>query len=67
MIHHISQFRILNSEIRSLNSEFRILKNPNSEFRISNSVFLKKVVDGNFVYGDAISGSVHGMGQGIQN
>ena len=44
--------------IKLLNSEFRIL---NSEFRISK----KKVVYGNFVFGDATSGSVHGVGQGI--
>ena len=55
MVHQTSQIRIPNSE-------FRI---PNSEFRIPH--FDKKVVDGNFVLGDATSGSVHGMGQGIQN
>ena len=55
--------KLLNSEFRILNSEFRIL---NSEFRIPNSAFRKKkVVYGNFVFGDATSGSVHGMGQGI--
>ena len=53
-----SEFRIQNSEFRILNSEFRI---PHSEFRISK----KKVVYGNFVFGDATSGSVHGVGQGI--
>ena len=47
-----------------LNSEFWI---PSSEFWIPNSAFRKKVVDGNFVFGDATSGSVHGMGQEIQN
>ena len=46
--------------IKLLNSEFRILK---SEFRIPH--FEKKVVNGNFVFGDATSGSVHGVGQGI--
>ena len=50
-----SEFRNPKSEIRILNSEFRIL---NSEFRISK----KKVVYGNFVFGDATSGSVHGVG-----
>ena len=30
-------------------------------------IFEKKVVDGNFVFGDATSGSVPGVGQGIQN
>ena len=59
MVHQTSQIRIPNSEFRIPNSEFRI---PNSEFRIS-----KKVVDGNFVLVDVTSGSVHGMGQGIQN
>ena len=50
------------------NSQFRI---PNSEFRIPNSAFRiphfekKIVVYGNFVFGDATSGSVHGVGQGI--
>ena len=43
----------------------------NSQFRILNSesipAFEKKVVYGNFVFGDATSGSVHGVGQGIQN
>ena len=42
------------------NSQFRI---PGSEFRISK----KKVVYGNFVFGDATSGSMHGVGQDIQN
>ena len=51
-----------NSQFRIPNSEFRI---PNSEFRIPNSAFRKKVVYGNFVFGDATSGSVHGVGQGI--
>ena len=44
-------------------SEFLI---PNSEFRNPNSTFRKKVVDGSFVFGYATSGSVHGIGQGIQ-
>ena len=52
--------KLLNSEFRILNSEFRIL---NFEFRIPH--FEKKVVYGNFVFGDATSGSVHGVGQGI--
>ena len=57
--------KLLNSEIRIPNSEFR---NPNSEFRIPHSEFRiskKKVVYGNFVFGDATSGSMHGVGQGI--
>ena len=54
--------KLLNSEIRIPNSEFRI---PNSAFRIPN--FEKKVVYGDFVFGDATSGPVHGVGQGIQN
>ena len=45
-----------------LQYEFSI---PNSEIRIPH--FENKVVDWNFVFGDATSGSVHGMGQGIQN
>ena len=56
MVHPISQFRIPNSE-------FRILK---SEFWNSNSVSRKKVVDGNVVFGYATSGSVHGIGQEVQ-
>ena len=55
-----SEFRIPDSEFRIPNSEFWI---PNSEFRISK----KKVVYGNFVFGDATSGSVHGVWQGNQN
>ena len=54
MVHQTSQFRIPNSEFRILNSEFRIL---NSEFRISK----KNAVYRNFVFGDATSGSVHGV------
>ena len=50
--------KLINSEFRILNSEFRI---PNSKFRISK----KKVVYGNFVFGDATSGSVQWVGQGI--
>ena len=53
MVHLFTSIRILNSEFRILNSEFRISK--------------KKVVYGNFVFGDATSSSVHGVGQGIQN
>ena len=53
MVHQTSQFRILNSEFRILNSD--------SEFRISK----KKVVYGNFVFGDATSGSVHGVGHSL--
>ena len=54
-----SEFRILNSEFRILNSEFRIL---NSEFRIPNSAFRKNVVYRKLVFGDATSGSLHGVG-----
>ena len=59
-----SEFRILNSEFRILNSEFRIL---NSEFRILNSEFRiphfeKNVVYRKLVFGDATSGSLHGVG-----
>ena len=50
-----SEFRILNSEFRILNSEFWI---PNSKFRISK----KNVVYRKLVFGDATSGSVHGVG-----
>ena len=62
MVHQTSQFRILNSVFRILNSEFRI---PNSEFRILNSEFRiskTNVVYRNFVFGDASSGSVLGVG-----
>ena len=52
-----SEFRILNSEFRILNSEFRI---PNSEFRIPH--FEKNVVYRKLDFGDATSGSLHGMG-----
>ena len=52
-----SEFRILNSEFRILNSEFRI---PNSEFRIPH--FEKNVVYRKLVFGDAKSGSLHGVG-----
>ena len=52
-----SEFRILNSEFRIPNSEFRIL---NSEFRIPH--FEKNVVYRKLVFGDATSGSVHGVG-----
>ena len=52
-----SEFRILNSEFRILNSEFRIL---NSEFRIPH--FEKNVVYRKLVFGDATSGSLHGVG-----
>ena len=54
---------LLRYEFSNPNSEFRIPNSeiPNSEFRISK----KKVVYGNFVFGDATSGSVHGVGQGI--
>ena len=48
MVNQTSQFRIPNSEFRILNSEFRISK--------------KSVVYRNFVFGDATSGSVHGVG-----
>ena len=50
MVHLTSQFRILNSEFRILNSEFRI---PHFE---------KNVVYRKLVFGDATSGSVHGVG-----
>ena len=45
--------------IKLLNSEFRI---PNSEFRIPNSAFRKYVVYRKLVFGDATSGSLHGVG-----
>ena len=43
--------------IKLLNSEFRI---PNSEFRIPH--FEKNVVYRKLVFGDATSGSLHGVG-----
>ena len=43
-----------------LRYEFSI---PNSEFRIPH--FEKKGVYGNFVFGDATSGSVHGVGHSL--
>ena len=52
-----SEFRIPNSEFRILNSEFRIL---NSKFRIPH--FEKNVVYRKLVFGDATSGSLHGVG-----
>ena len=52
-----SEIRIPNSEFRILNSEFRIL---NSEFRIPH--FEKNVVYRKLVFGDATSGSLHGVG-----
>ena len=55
MVHQTSQFRIPNSEFRIPNSEFR-----NSEFRIPH--FEKNDVYRKLVFGDATSGSVHGMG-----
>ena len=51
------EFRILNSEFRILNSEFRI---PNTEFRIPH--FEKNVVYRKLIFGDATSGSLHGVG-----
>ena len=57
MVHQTSKFRIPNSEIGILNSEFRIL---NSEFRIPH--FEKKIVYRKLVFGDATSGSLHGVG-----
>ena len=57
MVHQTSQFRIPNSEFRIPNSEIRI---PNSEFRIPH--FEKNVVYRKLVFGDATSGSVHGVG-----
>ena len=53
--------------IKLLNSEFRIpnSENPNSEFRILNSEFRiskKNVVCRKLVFGDATSGSLHGVG-----
>ena len=47
---------LLRYEFSIPNSEFRIL---NSEFRISKK---KSVVYRNFVFGDATSGSMHGVG-----
>ena len=47
MVHQTSQIRIPNSEYRI----------PNSEFRIS-----KKILCIDFFFGDATSGSVHGVG-----
>ena len=49
--------KLLNSEFRIPNSEFRIL---NSEFRIPH--FEKNVVYRKLFFGDATSGSVHGVG-----
>ena len=49
--------KLLNSEFRILNSEFRI---PNSDFRIP--YFEKNVVYRKLVFGDATSGSLHGVG-----
>ena len=49
--------KLLNSEFRIPNSEFRI---PNSEFRIPH--FEKNVVYRKLVFGDATSGSLHGVG-----
>ena len=60
MVHVFTSIHILNFEIRIRNSDF-----GKSEFRIPH--FKKKVVDGIFVFEDATSGSVHGVGQGIQN
>ena len=55
---NISWFiKFLNSEFRIPNSEFRI---PNSEFRIPH--FEKNVVYRKLVFGDATSGSLHGVG-----
>ena len=56
-IYGSSNFSIPNSEFRILNSEFRIL---NSEFRIPH--FEKNVVYRKLVFGDATSGSLHGVG-----
>ena len=53
MVHFFTSIRILNSEFRILNSEFLILH------------FEKKGVYGNFVFGDATSGSVHGVGHSL--
>ena len=49
--------KLLNSEFRIPNSEFRI---PNAEFRIPH--FEKNVVYRKLVFGDATSGSLHGVG-----
>ena len=49
--------KLLNSEFRIPNSEFRIL---NSEFRIPH--FEKNIVYRKLFFGDATSGSVHGVG-----
>ena len=51
------KFRIPNSAFRIPNSEFRIL---NSEFRIPH--FEKSVVYRKLFFGDATSGSLHGVG-----
>ena len=48
MVHQTSKFRIPNSEFRILNSEFRISK--------------KNVVYRKLDFGDATSGSLHGVG-----
>ena len=57
--------RTMAQMVHFFKTSIRILNSPilNSEFRISK----KKVVYGNLVFGDATSGSVHGVGQGIQN
>ena len=64
MVHQTSQFRIPNSEFRIPNSELQILNSefriPNSEFRIPH--FEKNVVYKKLVFGDATSGSLHGVG-----
>ena len=49
--------KLLNSEFRIPNSEIRI---PNSEFRIPH--FENNVVYRKLVFGDATSGSLHGVG-----
>ena len=51
MVHFFTSIRILNSEFRILNSEFRISR--------------KKGVYGNFVFKDATSVSVHGVGHSL--
>ena len=64
MFHFFTSIRVLKSELRIPNSEFRILNSefriPNSEFRIPH--FEKNVVYSKLVFGDATSGSLHGVG-----
>ena len=60
------EFRIPNSEPRIPNSELRIPNSRNSDF--PNSALRKeKMWMVIWFFGDATSGSVHRVGQGIQN